>query len=76
MDEAAEAAAVGASQGWVTGDDAQALEALDLLYGDEFMIGRDGQGWWAARRHKPGTGMLRADDPEKLATLMNGEEPS
>lgn len=76
MDEAAEAAAMSAAQGWVTGDDAQALEVLDMLYGDEFMIGRGGKNWWAARRHKSGTGILRADDPEKLAMLMNGEEPS
>lgn len=75
MDEAAEAAASGVISGMVTGDDAQALEALDMLYGDEFTIGCDEQGWWAARNGQGGE-FKRADNPTELAEWMNGFESS
>lgn len=76
MDEAAELAARGAVEGIVTGDAAQALEALEMIYGDEFMIGCDEKGWWAARRGKIGE-FFRAPDPEMLAMWMNGDwQPS
>jgi hypothetical protein len=41
MDEAAAEAASNAVEGMVTGDIPQALEALDMLYGDDFMLGYD-----------------------------------
>lgn len=72
MDEAAAEAASNAVEGMIAGDIAQALEALDMLYGDEFMLGYDEQGWWAAG-HKPGGGFIRAGDPVELAEKMNGE---
>ncbi|HEY1823704.1 MAG TPA: hypothetical protein VGG83_27680, partial [Trebonia sp.] len=71
MDEAAETAAGNTVQGWVTGDVAQALEALDMLYGDEFMTGYDEKGWWAALRGRIGE-FKRAGNPTELAEWMNG----
>ena len=72
MEEAAAEAASNAVEGMVTGDIAQALEALDMLYGDDFILGYDEQGWWAAR-HEPGGGFIRAVNPVEPAEKMNGE---
>lgn len=48
----------------------QALGYLRLLWGDEFMIGHDEQGYWAAPNGQIGT-IIRAGDPEELGELMN-----
>lgn len=74
MDEAAADATSGAISGMVTGDDAQALEALDMLWGDEFMVGCDEKGWWASRRGVIGS-LFRAGSPEELdkAILADSE---
>lgn len=48
----------------------QALEALRLAWGDAYMFGHDEQGYWAARLHRPGTEILRADTPEELGKLL------
>ena len=52
----------------------QALEVL-LLYGDEFLIGCDEQGWWAASRGRI-DGIERAGDRKELGEWMNSFEPS
>jgi hypothetical protein len=74
MDEAAAEAASGGTEKVVTGDIAQALEALEMLYGDQFMIGYDEKGYWASLRGKIGE-FKRSDDPMELAEWMNGFEP-
>ena len=48
----------------------QALGYLRQLWGDEFMIGHDEQGYWAAPNGQIGH-IIRADDPEELGELMN-----
>lgn len=45
-----------------------ALRALRLAWGDEFMLGHDERGYWAARR-RPGGGVLRAGTPRELGGL-------
>jgi hypothetical protein len=66
MDEAAPQAAGGTH----TEDVQQALDYLLLLWGDEFIIGHDEQGYWAAPRRATGK-IIRADDPGELGGLMN-----
>jgi hypothetical protein len=67
MSEAASQAASG------TGSDEieQALDYLRLLWGDEFLIGHDAEGYWSTRHGDVGGPIMRADDPEKLGELMN-----
>jgi hypothetical protein len=48
----------------------QALSYLRLLWGDEFLIGHDEQGYWTAPHGQIGH-IIRADDPGKLGELMN-----
>ena len=48
----------------------QALGYLRLLWGDEFLIGHDEQGYWAAPHGQIGH-IIRADDPDELGELMN-----
>jgi hypothetical protein len=60
-----------AAGGTHTEDVQQALDYLTLLWGDEFMIGHDEQGYWAAPRHVTGE-IIRANDPGELGELMNG----
>jgi hypothetical protein len=48
----------------------QALDYLLLLWGDEFLIGHDDQGYWAAPRRVTGE-IIRAGDPGELGGLMN-----
>ena len=69
MSEAAPQAASG------TGSDEaeQALGYLRLLWGDEFLIGHDEQGYWATRHGDVGGPIMRADDPGKLGELMNDD---
>jgi hypothetical protein len=50
----------------------QALSYLRLLWGDEFMIGHDEQGYWAARQGQVGGTVLRAAAPDELGQQMNG----
>lgn len=50
----------------------QALSYLRLLWGDEFMIGHDEQGYWAARHGQVGGPILRAAWPGDLGEQMNG----
>ena len=50
----------------------QALSYLRLLWGDEFLIGHDEQGYWATRHRDVGGRIMRADDPGKLGALMHG----
>jgi hypothetical protein len=68
MDEAAPQAAGGMS----AEDTEQALGYLRLLWGDEFLIGHDEQGYWATRHGEVGGRIMRADDPGKLGELMSG----
>jgi hypothetical protein len=51
----------------------EALEALRLAWGDVYMFGHDEQGYWAARLHRPGTEILRADTPEELGKLLTAD---
>ena len=67
MSEAASQAAGGTH----TEDVQQALDYLRLLWGDEFLIGHDEQGYWATRHGDVGGRIMRADDPGKLGELMN-----
>ena len=48
----------------------QALTYLRLLWGDEFMIGHDEQGYWAAPHGQIGH-IMRAGSPDELGELMN-----
>lgn len=66
MDEAAPQAAGGT----YTEDVQQALDYLLLLWGDEFLIGHDDQGYWAAPGRVTGE-VIRAGDPGELGGLMN-----
>jgi hypothetical protein len=50
----------------------QALSYLRLLWGDEFLIGHDAEGYWATRHGDVGGHIMRADDPGELGELMNG----
>lgn len=43
-----------------------------MLWGDEFEIGHDEQGYWAYRRGQVG-GLMRADTPDELGNKMNGD---
>jgi hypothetical protein len=68
-------AAPQAAGGTYTEDVQQALDYLLLLWGDEFLIGHDDQGYddqgyWAAPHGQIGH-IMRADDPGKLGELMN-----
>jgi hypothetical protein len=63
-------AAPQAAGGTHTEDVQQALDYLLLLWGDEFLIGHDEQGYWAAPHGQIGH-IMRADDPGKLGELMN-----
>jgi hypothetical protein len=66
MDEAAPQAA-----GDTYAEDVQqALDYLTLLWGGEFLIGHDDQGYWAAPRRVTGE-IIRASDPGELGELMN-----
>ena len=49
----------------------QALGYLQLLWGDEFLIGHDDQGYWAAPHGQIGH-IIRAADADKLGEQMNG----
>jgi hypothetical protein len=51
----------------------QALAYLKLFWGDEFLIGHDEQGYWAAAPSVRQGGLVRAGSPEELGKLMNGE---
>jgi hypothetical protein len=66
MDKAAPQAAGGTH----TEDVQQALDYLLLLWGDEFLIGHDKQGYWAAPRRATGK-IIRAGEPGELGGLMN-----
>ena len=59
-------AAPQAAGGTHTEDVQQALDYLLLLWGDEFLIGHDDQGYWAAARRVTGA-IIRADDPGNWA---------
>ena len=48
----------------------RALGYLRLLWGDEFMIGHDEQGYWAAPHGQIGH-IMRAGSPDELGELMN-----
>lgn len=50
----------------------QALTYLRLLWGDEFLIGHDDQGYWATRRGEVGGKTLRSASPDDLGDQMNG----
>jgi hypothetical protein len=55
-------------------DVGQALSYLRLLWGDdEFMIGHDEQGYWAARRGQVGGRIIRAAGPDDLGAQMNDD---
>lgn len=54
-----------------TGEIERALEYLRLFWGDEFMIGHDEQGYWAAPHGQIGC-IIRAGSPDEFGTLMNG----
>ena len=47
----------------------QALEALELGYGEFYLIGHDGDDWWAARRDGIG-GRITEDTPDELRAAM------
>ncbi len=64
-------AAPQAAGGTHTEDVQQALDYLRLLWGDEFMIGHDEQGYWAAPAGDDRGSIIRAGDPEELGGLMN-----
>jgi hypothetical protein len=49
----------------------QALGYLRLLWGGEFEIGHDEQGYWAYQRGEVG-GLMRAASPDELGEKMNG----
>ena len=68
MDEAAPQAAGGTH----AEDVQQALDYLRLLWGDEFLIGHDEQGYWSAPNGQIGQ-IIRAGDPGELGELMNGD---
>jgi hypothetical protein len=68
MSEAASQAASGMSAAEIE----QVLEHLRLLWGDEFMIRHDKQGYWAAPHGQIGH-IMRAGSPEELGELMNGD---
>jgi hypothetical protein len=53
----------------------QALGYLRMLWGDEFIIGHDEQGYWAHRRGEVG-GLMRAASPDELGEKMNGSAGS
>ncbi|HEX3956213.1 MAG TPA: hypothetical protein VHZ03_06225 [Trebonia sp.] len=48
----------------------QALGYLRLLWGDDFMIGHDEHGYWAAPNGQIGH-IMRAGGPDELGELMN-----
>jgi hypothetical protein len=54
-------------------DSGQALSYLRLLWGDEFMIGHDEQGYWAARHGQVGGRIIRTASPDELGEQMNGD---
>jgi hypothetical protein len=65
MNEVVAQAAAGMST-----EDAQALEVLRLLWGDEYSVGYDDDhGWWAARNGVAGH-ILEAPGAEMLGTMM------
>lgn len=47
----------------------QALSCLRLVFGDEFEIGHDEEGYWAYRHGEIG-GLMRADTPVELGDKM------
>ena len=49
----------------------QALGYLRLLWGDEFEIGHDAQGFWARPTGQPDADLLRAATAEDLGGKMN-----
>jgi len=61
-----EAAATPASK-----DVEQALGYLKLLWGEEFLLGHDEQGYWAAPHGQIGH-IIRTDDADELGEKMNG----
>ena len=65
-------AAPQAAGGTHTEDVQQALDYLLLLWGDEFLIGHDEQGYWAAPHRATGE-IIRAGGPGELGGLMNGD---
>jgi hypothetical protein len=70
MDEAAPQAARGMTDGeHDLGEVSEALRALRLAWGDTYMFGHDERGYWAARHHRPGTEILRAETAEQLGSL-------
>lgn len=50
----------------------QALEALRLAWGDSYMTGHDGKGYWAARPDRIGS-LMRAGTPGELGRLLAGD---
>jgi hypothetical protein len=50
-----------------------ALGSLQAAWGGIYMFGHDGDGYWAARLHRPGTGILRAETAEELGQLCAGD---
>jgi hypothetical protein len=67
MDEAAPQAAEGSQ------DIARALEALRLLWGDEYLTGHDDEhGWWASRRGVVGH-IVTAGSPEELGQMIGDD---
>jgi hypothetical protein len=71
MGEAAPQAAVSMADGGHSPEAVRrALKVLQSAWGDLYMFGHDEQGPWAARLHRPGTEILRADTPEELGKLL------
>jgi hypothetical protein len=67
MGEAAPQAAGGTG----TEDIAKALDALLLLWEDDYLVGHDDDlGWWASRRGLIGH-IITADSPEELGRMIN-----
>jgi hypothetical protein len=69
MDEAAPQAARGMAHSERDLEEvSEALRALRLAWGDTYMLGHDEKGYWAARHHRPGTEILRAETAEELGS--------
>jgi hypothetical protein len=63
-------AAPQAAGGTYRGDVEQALDALDLVYGDEYEFGHDpAEGFWV-RRHGAIGWLLTSADPKQLGTFL------
>lgn len=51
----------------------RASGSLQLAWGDVFEFGHDVDGYWAARLHRPGAAVLRAETARELGRLCADE---